>query len=514
MVPGAPGYRNGNVGFADLAAALDTVKPGSRTGNRSNRPSAAGYAPIALANMQREVQTIKDPHELYTEITRATDQRNLPGKSLVAAGGWCAASETLYDFCDVPDATDLISVPEINIQRGGIRWPNELDMSAIFAAFQFFFTETQLEAVDGEGQPTAIKECVEIPCTDYTEMRLNAVGYCVEAGILQDQGWPELTENFMRRLAQEHLRAISRRTILDLVSGSGAVKIIPGTSQIAAGSAFLNALSLMAVNLRLNEGLARTAVVEFVAPSWVPEAIRADLANQEGLASKALTDVQLTAWLSARNLVPQWVGDWQTRDAGLPGNLLTLEWPDTVDVVMYPAGTWFRALSNVIELGVMYPKEQLQVNRYTRFFTEDAIAVGKRCHTSILVRVPICASGAIGARQTINCNTPSTQVNEVQSISATGTVSGGTYTLTFDGQTTGTIAWNASAATVKTALDALSNLAPADTVVAGGALPSTPVTVTFQGAWAGVNVPQMVADSALITGGGSINVTTTTQGHS
>lgn len=404
MVPGSPLYKAGAVGFKDIADAIDSVKQGSRVAARPNRANKGSFSAQALAALPRELPNISDPHALVREIERATDQSQLPGESLLAAGGWCAPSETLYDFCDVPDATDLISLPEISINRGGVRWPNEPDISAILAGFQFFFTETELEDTDEDGAPTAIKECVEIPCPDtFTELRLNAVGYCVEAGILQDQGWPELTEWFMRSLAAEHLKAISRRTILDMVAGSGTVKVVPATGQIGVASSFLNSLTLMAVNLRLQKGLSRNAVIEFVAPNWVPDAIRADLTMQ-GMDGFAVTDAQIQTWLSARYLSPQWVADWQSRATNLPGDLATLVWPSTVDVVMYPAGTWFRAMSNVIEMGVMYPKEQLQVNRYTRFFTEDAIAVGKRCNQSINVRIPICPSGAIGARQNVLCN--------------------------------------------------------------------------------------------------------------
>lgn len=274
-------------------------------------------------------------------------------------------------------------------------------------AFQFFFTEPQLEAVDGQGNPTAIKHCVEVPCPDqFTELRLNAVGWCAEVGILQEQGWPELVEWFMKTLTVHHFRAISKRTVTDIVAGSGAAKIIPAASQIAAGSSVLNSLALMALNLRLEKGISRTAIIEGIAPNWLHEVIRADLANQAGMLTKAVTDAQIDAWFSARNIRLQFVSDWQAYGTGQPGNLATVEYPDTVDVVLYPAGTWFRAMSNVIELGNLYPKEQLQVNRYTKFFTEDAIAVGKRCNKSILVRIPICASGAIGAQQYINCNTP------------------------------------------------------------------------------------------------------------
>lgn len=409
MDTNAPGYQRGKVGFAALAKAIDSVRGGSR--RMSPTGSKNGFSTQVIARLSRGVEEISDSHALVAAIEKATtvlpNGQAVNAVSLTAAGGWCAPSEQLYTFCDVPDAVDLVSLPEITITRGGVRWPVEPDLSEIFESFQFFFTEPELEAEDAEGNPTAVKHCVEIPCPDeFEELRLNAVGYCVNAGILQAQGWPELIEWFMRSLAAEHLRAISRRTILDMVAGSGPAKVIPAASQIAAASSVLNSLALQATNLRLNKGLARTATIEGVAPSWFFEVLRADLANQEGTDSKAVTDAQITTWLTARNIALQFVGDWQTRETGQPGHLDTVEWPDTVDVLLYPAGTWFRAMSNVIELGVMYPKEQLQVNRYTQFFTEDAIAVGKRCNRSILVRVPICPSGAVGARQTINCNTP------------------------------------------------------------------------------------------------------------
>jgi hypothetical protein len=518
MDPQAPGYKSGYVGFRELAEGLDSVRSGRRV--RSNRPNTGSFAGLTLGRLKRGVKAIDDAHELYAEIERATapDQWRAPTfdkNGRVAAGGWCAPSETLYDFCEVPAATDLISLPEFTINRGGVRWPDEPDLSAIFDSFEWFFTETQLEAVDGNGDPTAIKECVEIPCVDtFTEIRLNAVGYCVEAGILQTQGWPELIAKFMAELTQEHFRALSRRTINDMVTGSTAVAIPDGT-QIGVASSILNSMALMATNLRLDRGLARNAMIEAVAPSFLLEVMRADLAMRDGVDALAITDAQLMQPFSARNISLQLVGDWQTRAAGTPGDIGTTFWPDTVNVLMYPAGTWFRSLSNVIELGVMYPKELLQVNRYTRMFTEDAIAVAKRCGKSLNVEIPICPSGAIGQRQTVVCNSP-TVVNETQRITITGTPTSGTFTLTFNGQTTGNIARNATAANVVTALEALSNIAPGDVSATGGALPGTAVDVTFAGAYAGVNVPQMTADGTLLGGGTdpAVAVTTVTQGHS
>lgn len=97
---------------------------------------------------------------------------------------------------------------------------------------------------------------------------------------------------------------------------------------------------------------------------------------------------------------------------------------------------------------------------------------------------------------------------EVQTITITGTPAGGSFTLTANGQTTAAIAYNATAAAVRSALNALSGVNVSAT---GGGFPGTAVVVTFnEPSW---NVAQMTAASSL-TGGSApaVAVTTTTQG--
>lgn len=98
-----------------------------------------------------------------------------------------------------------------------------------------------------------------------------------------------------------------------------------------------------------------------------------------------------------------------------------------------------------------------------------------------------------------------TPTNEVQTVTEGG--SGLTsFTLTFDGETTASIDDDATAADVRTALEALDNIAPGDVAVTG----TGPWTVTFKGQYAGENVPQMTATP---TGGtGTITIATTTGG--
>lgn len=102
---------------------------------------------------------------------------------------------------------------------------------------------------------------------------------------------------------------------------------------------------------------------------------------------------------------------------------------------------------------------------------------------------------------------------EVQTVSLTGTPTGGSFKLTFDGEVTAAIVYNATTTAVRQALEALANLAPGDVVVGGSA---GAWTVTFAGSYGGQNVPQMTADGALLTGGTTptATVATTTPGSS
>lgn len=109
------------------------------------------------------------------------------------------------------------------------------------------------------------------------------------------------------------------------------------------------------------------------------------------------------------------------------------------------------------------------------------------------------ASASITIEPTVTLAGSGAAVNEVQVITISGSPTGGTFTLTFDGQTTGTIAYNASAATVDAALEALSNIGVADVAVTGDA--GGPWTVTFGTALAGTNVAEMTGDAAGLTGG-------------
>jgi hypothetical protein len=94
--------------------------------------------------------------------------------------------------------------------------------------------------------------------------------------------------------------------------------------------------------------------------------------------------------------------------------------------------------------------------------------------------------------------------DEVQTLTKTGTWSGGTYTLTVLGATTAPIPYNATAVDIQTAVRnaivaADNGYEPNDIDITGGPLATTPVVVTFDGSNGG-NLAPITYDVALVTG--------------
>lgn len=398
MNPHVAGYKEGAVTAFDLAEAYDRMRSGSSFGNRTGMAGATSA--LGLGSLPREFPAelvATDAESLTAAITAATNEKELAGNSLVAAGGWCAPSETVYDFLDIPAASELLSLPEVNINRGGIRFPTQPDFGAVFSDPNTFFHYTEAEM-----QTDYTKPCFEIPCGDFEEVRLDAIGLCITAGLLQQKGYPELVQVYIEGLLKNHMHRLSQMGVNAIADGSGAVINLPATDErFGAFGALLNAIEMAIVDMRLNQRIPDGTSLEVILPVWARAVLRADLAHRRGLnATDQVTNEQIDAHLRARGAVVQYVGEYQS-GPGFPGGATPLlAWPDTIEFLVYPAGTWFRAMSNVIEVGVLYDQAQLKKNRYTALFTEDAYAVAMRGTISRRYSVAISPNGMVGAAYT------------------------------------------------------------------------------------------------------------------
>ena len=403
-VADVPGFAaDSDATFEDLAVALDRRLQGFNSGAyaaaaRAGRAMSERHGLAVVRKHFDERATVSSPESAEAAMAFAVNEKNLPGGSLVAAGGWCAPSETVYDLLEDESRDGLISLPEINVTRGGIKFTKGPKFSDLYAAPSFNFTEEEAKA--GKYLPTSAtdptnkvgaKPVYNVPCTEFEEVRLSAAGIHVQANLLQQRGYPELVARTIRGALVAHEHKMSERIIAAMERQSTAVSMDAG--QIGAAAPILTAIELQVEHYRYAQRLSRSTTLEAVFPYWVHGAIRTDLSRRQGVDLTDVNDARIDAWFKARGVNPQFVYDWQAL-TGAAGDFKA--WGGSLKFLLYSAGTFVKGGQDVITLDTVYDSVLLGQNDYTALFTEEGYLVAKRGHDARVVTVPINPNGGTG----------------------------------------------------------------------------------------------------------------------
>jgi len=416
-IPGVP--RGG--ALDDLDALVEAVHSRARTLPVTSTPNARGYegVPAAyVASARNEFEhTLEvrggdlaqpsDVEELYRELVSRDKQ-----EALVAGGGWCAPSETRYSFYEIGDSPAAVDLPSFGVNRGGIRWPDSLSLADVLpdtftnATTPFLWTETDdILTVTGSTN----KPCVRVPCPDFNEERLDLYGYCVTAGNLANDAYPEMTRQYLRNLllAFEHVK--NRHIISEMVTLSSA--IVTGgefdDADLPVYQQVYGSVALAAVDYRLRYGLNENAVLEVILPLWIKEMVRSDLAWRNGVDLLDVEEARIMQGFARRRIRPQFVDDWQVRGsgAGALGSATTQSaWPTSVDFLLYSAGTFALGNGMVLDLAVLRDSVLNAENDHTAAFFEEAHLVARFGHESRQYRVQISVNGNTGLNTTAGDN--------------------------------------------------------------------------------------------------------------
>lgn len=317
-------------------------------------------------------------------------------ESLVASGGWCAPSDTVYDFvCDYEAMPDSLDLPSITSTRGGLRYPESPLLADVYADVNSGFTWTEANdiAAATPGGPT--KPCFVIPCPDFQEVRLQAQGICVTAGNLTDRAYPELTNRYIDLVMTAHAHRMNALTIAKVVAASTAV-VPTQDADLGATESLFGAIEFLVARWRDSFFAGADFKLEGVLPRWAKGVIRRDLARRNGQDWENITDAEITSAFSEIGVRMQFVSNYQPLDAA------ALIYPASVEVLLYPAGAHTRLDGGSLDLGVVRDSTLNATNDYTAAWSEEFWAVVSRC-ASYKTLVPICASGNTGAQVAISC---------------------------------------------------------------------------------------------------------------
>lgn len=338
-----------------------------------------------VASMERQVRPVKDGGL---------------GRSLTAAVGWCAPSETMYELCSLETLDGMLDIAEVQASRGGFFIPDDggPNFSVIYDSIG---DEGDVILTEYDVENGVEKICVEIPCPDFVEVRLDVAYVCITGSLLQRRGYPEAVTRFTQGAMVALAHKVNESVISRIVAQSGApVVIAADASGDDAASALLSAVELAIEDMKYRNRMGRTATIEIVLPAWVLAPIRAALARRQGVAAINVTDAEILAAFTTRKAVPRFVYDWQDAYSGLAGGpgaqTAITAWPATVQFLAYPAGTWVKPVRDVVNLDTVYDNALLTQNQYTALFLEDGFNVLKMCADSRLYQVPIDTSGVTG----------------------------------------------------------------------------------------------------------------------
>lgn len=340
---------------------------------------------------------IHDGTEFSLMQAAAEEFKEVTNGNQTAAAAYCAPSLTLYELCELETSAGILPITEMQISRGGIFFTTGPDFASIYNGSGYWnYTEAQVIA-------NTVKPCMEIPCPTFTEKRLVNIGLCITAGILQRRGYPELIARFIRGAMIAHLHRINAYVIAQIAAGSTLVDFDPPPAgslvNDTTASGLLAALEMVAVDIRARNRMDPKANIEAVAPYFVIPQLRADVSRRTGVDMISVGDNEIMSWFSDRNITLRLVYDYQDAFSGVPTGPGAAapgmtSFPATVEVLMYPPGTWVKGVDDTIKLETVYDSVKLSTNQYTALFMEEGVLVAQTCPDSRRVVYPLCPTGA------------------------------------------------------------------------------------------------------------------------
>ncbi|MEZ3180795.1 major capsid protein [Streptomyces pimonensis] len=385
-----PGYTPGaNLNFDDVVRGINSRATALKT-------AGGGVGQVISYRHPYPQETIvtdsSSAPEGTTVAMTASSQGRLPQGDLVASGGWCAPSETLYDITGVSCPDMLWDAPEIQLARGGLRYymPLSLDVAAMT------WVHTEADDIAGNEKP-----CFRIPCPDPVEVRCDAVGVCLEAGILTQRHFPELISWYLQNAMVAHEIRIRQQLFQQALATATPVTM---PESMGALSAVFAAVALQAADMIERHSLCESTALEVVFPWWSRNLFLADLARRNGCCPSEVSSRDVQALFSPLGVRIQWARGLSPAvptDIGAP--TAAVDWPATLNFLIYPAGGLVIGRGEEINLGVIHDSTKFVTNDYTALFAEECVALVNRSVDTRVVTVPVCPTGETGAQTLITC---------------------------------------------------------------------------------------------------------------
>lgn len=263
-------------------------------------------------------------------------------------------------------------------------------ITAVPTATTFSYARTNANvasaAVTPNGSANQVKPCLKVTCAAEQTAVTDAITLCLVFGNLMTRAYPELVQRHTQLALVQHARFAEQNLLAQIGALSTAV-----TSAFRLGTTrdFLLAIGKASAAYRNRHRVARTTPLRVIAPEWVLDAMREDIAMAMPPSELATADSVITSYLAARNVNVTWHMDdlFAAQGAGA-----IVDFPATIKWFIFAEGTFILLDGGTLDLGVVRDSGLVGTNDY-KTFVETFEGIAKVGIESIQVTTTTHAAG-------------------------------------------------------------------------------------------------------------------------
>jgi len=309
-------------------------------------------------------------------------------EALVASGGHSTPFEVRYDIFGFGTTVRPVrdSLPRFQADRGGIRYIQPPTLADYGDAVGVWTNATDTNP------GTEVKASLTVTAATELTVATDAVTLQLQFGNLMTRAYPELIARHNELALIQHAREAEQYLLNQLTSGSTAVT---SSSLIGVARDYLVQVGRAAAAYRSRYRLDPTQNLRVIAPSWVLDAMVADLTLQmPGDSTLSVAQSEIEGYLSARGVSITWTPDLNVFGAQSTGAMN--EFSDTFTWYMFAEGTFLFLDGGTLDIGIIRDSTLVGTNDY-KMFVETFEGIAKVGIESLVVTSTIAVNGAAAA---------------------------------------------------------------------------------------------------------------------
>jgi hypothetical protein len=349
-----PGYTAGSP-MNDMSAVAEAMSKRLHGLRRVNGGDGEQHIVASVTTSFPEERTLtQDAESNWAKIQAVTGP-----EALVASGGHAAPYTIKYDIFGLGTTARPVrdSLPTFQADRGGIRFVTPPVLSSYGDAVGIWTNAKDITP------GTDTKTSLTVSAAQENTVATDAVTLQLQFGNLMTRAYPELIARHNELGLIQHAREAEQNLLTKIGAASTAVTT---TSLIGFGRDFLVQIGRAAAAYRSRHRLEADAPLRAIVPSWVADAMQADLAlNMPGDGTLAVAQSEINGYVKARG-----VNLTTSLDAtvfGAQGAAALLEFADSFTWYLFAEGSFLFLDGGTLDLGIIRDSSLVGTNDYKMF---------------------------------------------------------------------------------------------------------------------------------------------------